>query len=303
MLIQFLGTNAGSPNIKRNVSSIALIFKKTSDVWLFDCGESTQNQILHTSIKLSKIKKIFITHMHGDHIFGLPGLLTSRSVNSSQNSLDIYGCKGIKSYIEMSLKMSNSFINFPLNIIEIKEGEIFNNNELKVTSIFLNHSLECYGFKINEYDKLGHLNSVKLISEGIKPGPIYKKLKLGKKVYLDNGVILNGIDYLSPSIKGKSIVILGDTSPLKKLYSDFFFVDLLIHESTLDYRYEFTANSRGHSTNIQAALFAKNHKVKKLIITHFSSRYKNSDLDKILNDCIYFFPNTKLARDFKIFEV
>ncbi len=303
MLIQFLGTNAGSPNIKRNVSSIALIFKKTSDVWLFDCGESTQNQILHTSIKLNKIKKIFITHMHGDHIFGLPGLLTSRSIHSSQCSLEIYGCKGIKSYIEMSLRMSNSYINFPLDIIEIKEGEIFTNDEFKVTSIFLNHTLECYGYKVNEFDKLGHLNVVKLISDGIYPGPIYKNLKLGKKVNLNDGTIVNGADYLGPSIKGKSIVILGDTSPLNDLCNEIFFVDVLIHESTLDYSLEFKANSRGHSTNVQAAIFAKNHKVKKLIITHFSSRYRNNGLNKILNECIYFFPNTKLAKDFSIFEV
>ncbi len=305
MLIQFLGTSAGSPSINRNVSSIALIFNNDIyEVWLFDCGESTQHQILHTSIKLSKIRKIFITHMHGDHIFGLPGLLTSRSINKSKNMLEIYGCKGIKYYIEMSLKMSNSCIKFPLNIIEICEGEIFNNGKFRVKSFLLNHSLECYGFRIEESNKLGHLNVNKLISDGIYPGPIYKYLKLGKKVFLNDGKLIDGKKYLGPDIKGKNIVIFGDTAPIKgNKFSCLFNVDLLVHESTLGSKMFRIANYRGHSTNIQAALLAKKYSVKKLIITHFSLRYKKKDLKKILYECIKLFPNTKIAYDFSIFKI
>ncbi len=304
MLIQFLGTNAGSPSIKRNVTSIALILNHNIyEIWLFDCGEATQHQILRTSIKLSKIKKIFITHMHGDHIFGLPGLLTSRSINNVSERLDIYGGKGIKYYINTFLKISNSYINFPLNIFEISEGEIFNNNKYKVVSFLLNHSIECYGFYIKEKNKVGHLNVQKLIFDGILPGPIYKYLKLGKKVQLNNGKIIDGKKYLGKNIKGKNIVILGDTAPFKEEYNFIYNVDILIHECTLSNNMSYLANIRGHSTNIQAAILAKKYFVKKLILTHFSARYNYVDIKKILKECTKIFFNTYIAYDFSIFKI
>ncbi len=304
MLIQFLGTNAGSPSIKRNVTSIALILNSDIyEVWLFDCGEATQHQILRTSIKLSKIKKIFITHMHGDHIFGLPGLLTSRSINNISSKLDIYGGKGIKYYINMFLKMSNSYINFPLNIFEINEGKIFSDKRYKVTSFLLNHTIECYGFYIKVKDRAGHLNVKKLILDGILPGPVYKYLKLGKTIRLGNGIIINGKNYLGNKIKGKKIVILGDTAPLKQVYNFIYNIDVLVHESTLSKNMFYLANNRGHSTNIQAAIFAKKYLVKKLILTHFSSRYNYKDFKKILKECVNIFPNTYIAYDFSIFKI
>lgn len=241
--------------------------------------------------------------MHGDHIFGLPGLLTSRSINNISEELEIYGGKGIKYYIEMFLKFSNSYINFPLKIFEINEGEIFNNNRYKITSFLLNHSIECYGFYIKRKSKVGHLNVKKLITDGIFPGPIYKYLKLGYKITLPNNKIINGNNYLGKKIKGKKIVILGDTAPLKKKYNFIFNIDVLVHESTLNKNMLSTANMRGHSTNIQAAFLAKRYLVKKLILTHFSSRYNYSDLKKMLKECINIFPNTKIAKDFSIFKI
>ncbi len=303
MYIQFLGTNAGSPSIKRNVSSIALILNDNIyEIWLFDCGEATQHQILYTSIKLTKIRKIFITHMHGDHILGLLGLLTSRSINNCSNSLEIYGNKGIKKFINLSLKYTNSYINFPLEIFEIQEGELFNNGFYKVDCFLLNHSIECYGYKIKKCDKIGHLNVKKLISEKIYPSPIYKYLKLGQKIFFNNKW-LDGKKYLGKNILGKSMIILGDTSPLKYENSLLYNLDLLIHESTLDDSMKNQANSRGHSTNIQAALLAKKYNVKKLIITHFSSRYSYKNILKMLKDCRKFFSKTYIAKDFSIFKI
>ncbi len=303
MLIQFLGTNAGSPSIRRNVTSTALILNSNEyEIWLFDCGEATQHQILHTSIKLSKIKKIFITHMHGDHIFGLPGLLNSRSVSNSSELLEIYGVKGIKNFIYKCLHLTKSYINFPINIYEINEGKIFDNGKYKVFSFLLNHTVECYGFRIEEVDKVGSLNKNKLISDGILPGPIYKYLKLGKNIIINNKFI-KGSDYLGPKIIGKKIAILGDTAPLKRKCKYLMNLDLLIHESTLDNSLKKKANLRGHSTNIQAACLAKKYNVKKLIINHFSSRYNEYDLKKMINECNNLFPYVKYAKDFYIYKL
>ncbi len=303
MLLQFLGTNAGIPSIKRNVTGISLIMNNNiNDVWLFDCGEATQHQILRTSIKLNNIKKIFITHLHGDHIFGLPGLLASRSACYSNTPIEIYGSKGLKKYIEMSLKLSNSYINFSIDIFEIDEGEIFNDGRIKVLSFLLNHSIECYGYRIDEINNKVILDINKLIIDKIYPGPIYKYLKMGEKIYL-NDKIINGKNYLNYSINKKSIVILGDTAPVDNIDIYVKNVDVLVHEATLSNDLLLKANLRGHSTNIQAANFAKRCLVKKLIITHFSSRYTNKEIKEILTQCVKLFLNTKIAYDFSTFKI
>ncbi len=304
MFIQFLGTSAGSPTFNRNVTSIALILDIPSyEIWLFDCGEATQHQMLKTSLKLTKIKKIFITHLHGDHIFGLIGLLTSMSINLIKYSLEIYGVKGIKNYILNSLKITNSYISFPFNIYEIDDGEIFNNGIYKVNSFNLNHNIKCLGYYIKQCSKIGPLNTKKLIKDGIYPGPIYKKIKFNKSLLLNNNKIIDCKKYIGKKIKSKKIFILGDTAPLNFNLDFLLNADILIHEATLSDKLKDIANIRGHSTNIQAALLAKKYNVRNLIITHFSSRYKYKDLLKMLKESINIFKYTILAYDFFIYKI
>ncbi len=303
MWIKFLGTSAGCPTLKRNVTSIALIINNPNyEIWLFDCGEATQHQILKSYIKITKIRKIFITHLHADHVLGLIGLLTTISINKSNNKLEIYGCKGIKKYINYSLKFTNSYISYPIKIHEIKQGEIFNNGILKVKCFSLCHNIECYGYYIKELDKKGSLNVDKLIFDGIMPGPIYKRIKNNNNIML-NGKKINCNKYINGIIKGKKIFIFGDTSPIKVYNRNLFKSDLLIHEATLHHKYYDIANLRGHSTNIQAAYIAKKYCVKKLIITHLSARYNYKDLKNILLNCIKIFPNTFIAYDFYTVKV
>ncbi|MEZ0116053.1 UNVERIFIED_ORG: ribonuclease Z [Heyndrickxia coagulans] len=131
MEILFLGTGAGVPAKARNVTSIALkLLEERNAIWLFDCGEATQHQILHTAIKPRKVEKIFITHLHGDHIFGLPGFLGSRSFQGGDGPLTVYGPKGIKAFVEVSLKVSETRLKYPLEIIEIEEGTVFEDDRL-----------------------------------------------------------------------------------------------------------------------------------------------------------------------------
>ncbi len=304
MFIQFLGTGAGSPTLFRNVSSIALIMDVPKyEVWLFDCGEATQHQILKSCFKLTKIKKIFITHLHADHILGLPGLLSTISINHYNNLLEIYGPKGIKSFIYNIFKITNSFINYNIKIYEINEGKIFNNNILEVNSFSLNHNLECYGFYIKIFKKRGKLNIDKLRKEGINPGPIYKIIKYSKQNFFFNNKLIKYKKYLNKSIKSKKIFILGDSAPLTMYSKHLLKADLLIHESTLRHNFMSIANKRGHSTNIQAANLAYNYKVKKLILTHFSARYTSKDFKSLLYDCIKIFTNTFIAYDLYILKI
>lgn len=213
MELTFLGTNAGVPSKDRNVTSMVLdLQNKQKSLWMFDCGEATQHQILHSHVKLSRINKIFITHLHGDHIFGLPGLLCSRSMGGTENPLTIYGPTGIKAFIETALTLSQSYLTYPLDIIEIEQdGFLFEEEGIRVSCGALSHPVPCFGYRLEEDNKPGKLNADKLEAENIPRGPWYKLLKQGKTVTLPDGRIIDGKDYLSTEIKGRCIVIFGDT--------------------------------------------------------------------------------------------
>lgn len=299
MKLLFLGTGAGVPAKQRNVSSLALmLLQERNAVWLFDCGEATQHQILYTSLKPSKIEKIFITHLHGDHIFGLPGLLGSRSFQGGLTELTVYGPKGIKEFIHTALHISQTHLKYPLSIIEIEEGIIFEDDQFIVETKLLDHALDSYGFRITEKDKQGRLDADRLKALGIKPGPIYKRLKDGEKVTLDDGRVIDGQDFLGPPQKGRIITILGDTRPCKNALFLAQNADVLVHEATFRAGSEEMAWDYFHSTNVQAANVAKQANVGQLILNHISSRYVQDDWIELTKEAQEIFPNTILAVDF-----
>ncbi len=299
MEITFLGTGAGVPSKERNVSAIALsLLQEQKSIWLFDCGESTQQQILKTTIKPGKINTIFITHLHGDHIFGLPGLLSSRSFQGGNDRLTVYGPSGIKAYIETSLRTSGSRLTYPLSIIEITQGKIMENDQFTVYATLLEHTVQSFGFRVVEKDKPGELQVNKLLEMGIRPGPIYQQIKNNEITYLPDGNVINRKDFIGPDKKGRIISILGDTLAKNQHQSFVEKSDLLIHEATFDHTKTELAKQYFHSTTTQAASLAMEANVKQLILTHISSRYQKEDHDELLMQARAIFPNTKLAHDF-----
>ncbi|KRG08704.1 ribonuclease Z [Lederbergia galactosidilytica] len=299
MELLFLGTGAGMPAKQRNVSSLALmLLQERNAVWLFDCGEATQHQILHTSLKPGKIEKIFISHLHGDHIYGLPGLIGSRSFQGGTTELTIYGPKGIRDFIEVSLSVSQTRLRYPLTIIEIEEGCIFEDDQFLVETALLDHGIPSFGFRITERDRPGTLDSGRLKAKGIPPGPIYKKLKMGESVQLDHGETVSGLDFLGPDIKGRIITILGDTRPCANALQLAEKADVLVHEATFAAGNEEMAVEYFHSTTTQAANIAKEAGVQELILNHISSRYLKADWDQLVHEARNIFPNTQLSNDF-----
>jgi len=298
----FLGTGAGIPAKLRNVTSIALkLLEERKAVWLFDCGEATQHQILHTSLKPRRIEKIFITHLHGDHIFGLPGLLGSRSFQSGDSELTVFGPKGLRQFITVSLQISDTHLQYPLKIVEIEDGIIFEDDQFLVEAAKLDHAVESFGYRIIEKDKPGTLNAKKLRDDGIPPGPIYAKLKNGESVELDNQKIIHGKDYLGPTIKGRIITILGDTRTCANALKLAANADVLVHESTFSADNEEMAYEYFHSTTTQAAKTALQANAKMLCLTHISSRYGLEDSKHLVEEAKSIFKNTYIAHDF--FEI
>lgn len=304
MELIFLGTGSGVPSKERNVSSLALtLLQEQNSIWLFDCGESTQQQILRTSIKPRKINKIFITHLHGDHLFGLPGLLSSRSFQGGDDLLTIYGPTGIKEYVETSLHISGSHLTYPLEFMELSEGKLFEDDTFKVYCKKLHHGIPSYGFRIEEKDKSGELLVEKLQEKGIRPGPIYQQVKEQVTTVLPNGESIDRAEFLGPDKKGRTISILGDTRYTETNTEFVFGSDVLVHEATFNHDSEQLAEQYFHSTTTQAASLAKISSIQKLVLTHISSRYQKQDYQDLVQEARVIFPATELAYDFLKVEI
>lgn len=300
MEILFLGTGAGVPAKMRNVSSLVLkLLEERGCLWLFDCGEATQHQILHTSIKPRRIEKIFITHLHGDHIYGLPGLLSSRSFQGGDSMVTVYGPKGIKEYIDISLQVSGTYLKYPLEIIEVAEGIVFEDDQFMVEVRKLDHGIPSYGYRVIEKDRPGSLLVEKLQEAKIPPGPLYKKIKAGEDVVLEDGTRLDSSQFRGEDIKGRIVTILGDTRLCDNAYSLASQADLLIHEATFAKDEEQLAHDYFHSTTRQAAMVAKEVGVKQLCLTHISSRYDKKASQLLVEEAREVFPATVIAEDFK----
>jgi ribonuclease Z len=302
--IFFLGTGAGMPAKLRNVTSIALkLLEERGAVWLFDAGEATQHQILHTSLKPRRIEKIFITHLHGDHIYGLPGLLSSRSFQGGETGVTVYGPKGIKEYLEVSLSLSQTYLKYPLTVNEISEGIIFEDEQFKVEARRLDHGIPSYGYRIVERDRPGTLLADKLKEAGVPPGPIFRKIKNGETVTLEDGRVIEPDKFLGPSQKGRVVTILGDTrfcENSRLLAED---ADFLVHEATFAKGEEQLAFDYFHSTTRQAAEIAKQASCKHLCLTHISSRYDRQAWLELVGEAKEIFPQTDIAEDFKEFNI
>ncbi|GGH79402.1 ribonuclease Z [Pullulanibacillus pueri] len=299
MELLFLGTGAGVPAKHRNVSALALIMPEyKGETWLFDCGEATQHQILHTKVKLPRIKKIFISHLHGDHIFGLPGLLGSRSFQGEDHPLEIYGPPGLRTYIETSLALSGTHLTYPLKIIELVKGVIYEDETFRISTDKLAHVIDSYGFRIQEKNKPGKLLVDKIKHDlGVIPGPELKKFKEEPIVKLADGSQVESAHYLGPEKQGRILTILGDTKPCPEALELAREADVVVHESTFRSDKEEGANTFGHSTARQAATLAKNAAARTLILTHISSRYQE-DVTELLDEARLIFNPCFLAEDF-----
>lgn len=305
MQLEFLGTGAGSPSKQRNVASVALkLLEELNEIWLFDVGEATQHQILQTTIRPRKVTKIFITHLHGDHIFGLPGFLSSRSFQGGNEPLTIYGPVGIKRFVTTALQVSESRLSYPLKFVEIDHNqELFDERGFKVTTMALDHKIACYGYRIEEADHPGELQVEKLREAQVPSGPIYGQLKAGKTVKLNDGRVINGKDFIGKPQPGRIVTILGDTRQTPNAVVLAHKSDVLVHESTFAKNEAKMAHNYYHSTSLQAAEVAKQAGAKKLLLTHISARYTGKAAYQLAYQVRDIVPDTRVVNDFDIIDI
>ena len=311
MQVTFLGTSSGVPTRARNVSAVALRLPQRSELWLFDCGEGTQHQFLRSDLRVSQLSRVFVTHMHGDHIFGLPGLLASLGLAGSCDGIDLYGPDPLRDYLEGVMRTSSMRISYPLRTHRVKEAAssgavLLDDDDISVRCTLLTHRVPAYAYRVDQKPRAGRFDVAQAQALGIPPGPIYAELKAGREVVLEDGRIINGTSLCGPERPGCSVMYCTDTVFCDAAVELATGVDLLIHESTFAHAEAEMAFARQHSTSTMAAQTALAAGVKQLALTHLSPRYVPGNpvtADDLLAEARAIFPNTELAKDFLTLEV
>lgn len=306
MQITFLGTSSGVPTRSRNVSSVALRLPQRAEVWLFDCGEGTQHQILRSDVKISQITRIFVTHMHGDHIYGLMGLLASCGLAGNPSRIDIYGPPKLDEYLRAAGRYSQTHFSYPVKVHTVQPGVVYEDEEFTVSCSPLVHRVPDFGYRVAEKDKTGRFDVERAAALGIPSGPLYGKLKRGEVVTLPDGRRVNGAELCGETQIGRKFVYCTDTVYCENAVELARDADVLIHEATFAHQDAELAYQRLHSTSTMAAQTALGAGAKRLIMTHFSPRYAPGnaiELEDLLTEARAIFPNTLMAHDFLTYEI
>jgi len=297
--IVFLGTSGSWPTVKRNVSSIAV--KRASEIILFDCGEGTQRQFQKSNLSYMQISKIFITHFHGDHFLGLPGLIQTMQLNDRDKPLHIYGPTGIVTITQQLLSLGYFRPSYEIIAHEIKDGESIEFDDYFIRALAVRHNVPNLAYSLEENLRPGKFNKPKALKLGIPEGPLFSKLQHGETITLKNGKKITPKMVLGPPRQGRKIVISGDTRPCDEIIDFSQNADVLVHDATFDSELEDIANEYGHTTAYQAAEIAKRAEVEMLFLTHISPRY----LDPLVleSDARKIFKNSFVPKDFQEIEI
>lgn len=297
--VTILGNNSAVPAFDRHPTSQVVTLDGNN--YLVDCGEGTQIQMIRYKIRRGKISHIFISHLHGDHYFGLVGLITSFGLLSHQQDLHVFGPSPLQEIIDLQLKVAKTVLPFNLFFHTInKEGLLVEDSKIEVSCFKTNHRIECYGFSFREKKKPRKLDVEKAKAAGI-PQSFYKKLEDGMDYTTKEDVLIKNETVTTVAPKGKSYVFCADTKYDESLLTHINEADLIYHETTYLDNLKDRAIERFHSTSSQAALMAKKGKVKKLLIGHFSSKYH--DLAEFETEAKAVFENTEIALEGVTYQV
>jgi len=298
--VTFLGTAGSVPTPKRSLPAIAI--QRKGELLLLDCGEGTQRQMIQAKIGFHRKTKVFITHMHGDHVLGLPGLIQTMSLLDRERKLEVYGPLGVEAFVEAVKQTVQFTLTFPTEVFEIeKTGKVCEEKEYEVHAIWADHVIPSLAYAFIEKPRAGKFYPEKAKILGVPEGPLWSRLQNGYAVELPNGRTVKPEDVVGPQRLGRKIVYTGDARPSESLVEFALNADLLIHDATFDDDLEERAREDGHSTPSQAAKVAKEAKVKWLVLTHISARYEDSGI--LLEQAKKVFPFVHVAEDFMKIDV
>ncbi len=289
--VTILGNNSAVPAFDRHPTSQVVTLDGNN--YLVDCGEGTQIQMIKYKIRRGKISHIFISHLHGDHYFGLVGLVTSFGLLNHQQDLHVFAPSPLQEIIELQLRVAKTVLPFNLYFHTInREGVLMEDSKIEVRCFKTNHRIECYGFSFREKKNPRKIDVEKVKAAEI-PASFYKKLEEGLDYITKEGVVIKNEAVTMQAPNGKCYVYCADTKYDESLLTHVHEADMIYHETTYLDNLKEKALERFHSTSSQAALIAKKGKVKKLLIGHFSSKY--AELDEFEKEAKTVFDNTEIA--------
>jgi len=291
--ITFLGTGAATPTIDRNVSGLAV--QRKGETLLFDCGEGNQRQIMRYGVGFA-FREIFFSHYHADHLLGVTGLLRTMGLQDRTLPVTLYGPKGAQRILGAAVTLGIERNKFPVEIVEVKPGDRLARDEYEIAVFETEHRADTVGYALVEHLRLGRFNPDRAVELGIPEGPLWGQLHKGKTVTLADGQTVGPANLVGPPRPGRKLVYSGDTRPHLPVVEASRGADLLVHEATFGGDEMERARETGHSTAAEAARVALDAGVRRLVLTHISSRY-NRDAAELLAEARAVFPETVIARD------
>ncbi len=298
--VTFLGTSGSWPSAKRNVSATAV--RRGGEILLFDCGEGTQRQFQKSPLSHMAVTKIFLTHLHGDHCFGLLGYLKTMALNDRQEPLLIFGPPGVLQWMEHAMRIAPVREAFPVEVIEMEPDKPIRFREgYTVTAARGDHSVPAFAYRLQEDPRPGMFDKPKALELGVPEGPMFGTLQRGGSVTTPDGRTVRPEDVMGAGRPGRSIVVSGDTRPSERVVRLAHDADLLIHEATYTNAHQELAEENQHATAAEAAQVARDAGVRALWMHHVSPRYDESLTH--LEEARAVFEASDLADDFTTLDV
>lgn len=299
MKVVTLGTGGAIPTAKRSLPATALI--REGEMLLFDCGEGAQLQMRRAHTGFGRLSKIFISHLHGDHLAGLPGLLMTMALLSRDKPLKIFGPPGLKKFVRVARETFRFHNEYELTVHEIEGGRVTTGSGYWVEACPMDHSIFALGYSLVEEDRPGEFNLKRALELGVPEGPLFGQLQRGISITLRDGRLIRPQEVLGSARKGRKFVHALDTRPCEAVVALANGADLVVHDGMFAQDLVEDAQQMGHSTALQAAQVAKEAGIHQLVLSHISQRYRDDKV--LLQEARSVFPRTELARDLMSIEI